>query len=384
MAFYLAFKEIWRNRGRYFLISLVIALITTLVLFIAALAEGLGLGNREYIEKLNAELLLYQKGVDFSIPSSRLAQSKLNDVQRVEGVADVGSIGFAATSIILPGQEAINASLIGVEPGRPGEPSAFEGKPLQSKRGKEALIDRFVARDTGLTVGDTIIIKTIQGTEEKLHNLRIVGISDGRRYSIQPSIVVPYLTWEEIRPRASADVTAVTDLIFNVIAVKLADPASTEMMIARIQQQVSDVEAATLKTAYENTPGYSAQQSTLSTQRTFTLLIGILVIGGFFQIQTLQKVAQIGVLKAIGASNLTIAIATMTQIIAVTFLGVLIGSLGTLGLSLALTSVTAINFTPTAVVTAIAILLLIGPIGGLVSIRYLLKIEPLTALGLAS
>jgi putative ABC transport system permease protein len=33
---------------------------------------------------------------------------------------------------------------------------------------------------------------------------------------------------------------------------------------------------------------------------------------------------------------------------------------------------------------AIGSLLLIGPIGGLVSVRYSLKVEPLTALGLAS
>jgi hypothetical protein len=49
MAFYLAFKEIWYNRSRYLLIGLIVALITTLVLFIAALAEGLGSGNREYL-----------------------------------------------------------------------------------------------------------------------------------------------------------------------------------------------------------------------------------------------------------------------------------------------------------------------------------------------
>jgi putative ABC transport system permease protein len=46
MGFYLAVKELWRNRGRFVLISLVIALITTLVLFIAALAEGLADSNR--------------------------------------------------------------------------------------------------------------------------------------------------------------------------------------------------------------------------------------------------------------------------------------------------------------------------------------------------
>ena len=42
MAFYLALKEVWRNRGRFFLFSLVIALITTLVLFIAALIRRSG------------------------------------------------------------------------------------------------------------------------------------------------------------------------------------------------------------------------------------------------------------------------------------------------------------------------------------------------------
>ncbi len=46
MAFYLSFKEIWHSKGRYLLIAMIVALITTLVLFIAAFSEGLGSGNR--------------------------------------------------------------------------------------------------------------------------------------------------------------------------------------------------------------------------------------------------------------------------------------------------------------------------------------------------
>jgi putative ABC transport system permease protein len=42
-----------------------------------------------------------------------------------------------------------------------------------------------------------------------------------------------------------------------------------------------------------------------------------------------------------------------------------------------------IIFSPAAVSAAVVSLLLIGPIGGLVSVRYSLKVEPLTALGLA-
>ena len=89
MAFYLAFKEVWRNKGRFFLFSLVISLITTLVLFIAALSEGLALSNKEYLEKLNAELLVFQKDVELSANTSRIGRSKLNDIQRVEGIEEV-------------------------------------------------------------------------------------------------------------------------------------------------------------------------------------------------------------------------------------------------------------------------------------------------------
>jgi putative ABC transport system permease protein len=212
----------------------------------------------------------------------------------------------------------------------------------------------------------------------------VIGITDSRRYAIQPSIFVPILAWDEIRPKAQVENDSTQESIFNVVAVKLEDPASIEMMAQRIEQQVSQLEAADLKTAYENTPGYGPQQSTLSTQRTFTLLIGVLVIGGFFQIQTLQKVALIGVMKAIGVSNIMVLIAAVVQIITVTLLGIALGSLGTVGLAWALSSISAIVFTPSAVMTAIITLLLIGPIGGLVSIRILLRVEPLRALGLAS
>ena len=77
MATYLAFMEIWRNRSRFFLFSLVIALITTLVLFIAALAQGLSNANIEYLSKLDAQLIVFQKNVDLSASASQINRSIL-------------------------------------------------------------------------------------------------------------------------------------------------------------------------------------------------------------------------------------------------------------------------------------------------------------------
>jgi putative ABC transport system permease protein len=389
MAIYLGFKELWRNRGRFFLISLVIALITTLVLFIAALAQGLGAGNTEYLDKLNADLIVYQKNVDLSTASSRIDRGKLNNIRRVEGVKAVGPIGFSSVSIILEkAGNPLDVSLIGVEPGEPGEPPVLVGHGLKSTRGKEAIVDRNTALRTGLKTGDKFTIKSIQGSKEEFYTLTVVGVSDGRQYFIRPSIIVPFLTWDEIKPQPAIDDkqvnSASADLTSNVVAVQLENPGDWKAMARRLENQVSGVEAVDRKTAYQATPGYSAQQSTLDTQRNFALLIGLLVIGGFFQIQTLQKVAQIGMLKAIGTSNITIAAASVMQIVAVTVLGVAIGGLGTLALSLSLPPVIPVVFTPNSALVAITSLLLIGPIGGLVSIRHSLRVEPLTALGLAS
>jgi len=380
---HLAFREIWRNRGRFLLFSLVIALITVLILFIAALGQGLGAGNREYIEKLDAELLVYQDIARLSIAASRLERVTFQFIRSTEGVRDAGPISLAGVAIPMDGEaEDLNISLIGVTPGRPGEPPVVRGEGLRQRSADEAIIDRTVALMTGLRVGGTLTIRSAQGLEDEFYDLRVVGISDSRKYGLRPSVIVPCLTWDKIRPQATTGGGG--ELLCNLVAVQLDDPTQMEAMRRSLVAKVDDVEIVDLKTAYENTPGYTEQQSTLNTQNSFALLIGGLVIGGFFQIQTLQKVAQIGMLKAIGAPNSTIALATMIQIVVITLLGVLIGGLATFGLSLSFPPGIPIVFSADSTAMALASIMLIGPLGGLVSIRYSLRVEPLIALGLNS
>jgi putative ABC transport system permease protein len=383
-AIHLALKEIWRNRGRFLLFSLVVALITVLILFVAALGEGLGSGNREYLEKLDAELIAYQDTARLSIASSRIGCEKRREIGRVEGVRDVGSIGFASVSVPMGGEaEPTDISLIGVEPGKPGEPPVVRGSGLVRRSADEAIIDRTVALMTKLRVGDRLTIRSTQGNEDQFYDLEVVGISDGRKYGLRPSVTVPIVTWDGIRPKAVKG-PGEEEPACNVVAVQLANPTQLEAMRQLLQAQVSGIEVVDRKTAYENTPGYTEQQSTLNTQNGFALLIGVLVIGGFFQIQTLQKVPQIGMLKAIGTPNTIVAIAVLIQIVAVTLLGVLIGSLATLGLAFSFPANIPIVFEPRSGTMAVASILFMGPIGGLVSIRSSLRVEPLIALGLSS
>src|SRR5512146_2132588 len=162
MPFYLAFKEVWRNRGRFFLFSLVIALITTLVLFIAALAQGLAAANKEYLSKLDAELVVFQKNVDTSIAASRIGRSKLNGIRRVQGVKAIGSIGFSSGALVFPDRPKLNVSLVG---GQPGQPAALSGRNLTTANASEVVLDGSIATRAGVRIGDLITIQTIQGTE---------------------------------------------------------------------------------------------------------------------------------------------------------------------------------------------------------------------------
>jgi putative ABC transport system permease protein len=383
MAFYLAIKEIMRNRGRYMLIAGIVALITMLVLFIAALSEGLAAAHREYIQKLNGGLLVDQSGTELSIAASRIGRSRMSELRRVEGVADVGQVGFASGKVPqADGKGELDVALIGVEPGKPGDPKVIEGQQMVRANSNDVVVDTGVTKRLGLGIGDVIRVKVTQGTEEKSFDLNIVGVTDRRQYYFEPAVFVPLVTWDKIRPQATES-NAQGELVSNIAVVKLTDPNDTQAMAKKIEDAVTKIDVVDRKTAWEATPGYAAQQSTLNTQSFFTFFIGILVVGGFFQIQTLQKVAQIGMLKAIGASNFTVGLSAICQIVTTNAIGVAIGAVGTILLVSNFPESVPIMLTGQATGTAVISLMLIGPIGGIVSVFALLRVEPLTALGLA-
>lgn len=382
LSIYLAIKEVARNRGRFLLVSLVIALITLLVLFIAALGEGLANSNRQYLSNLDADMLVFLEKADFVIPSSRVDKTLARTIRRVDGVKSAGIIAASGTAILLPDDEVLKVSILGVEPGTPGAPAVIEGENLQSELAAEVLIDKNVALRSGIKVGDRITIRSTQGTEDEFYELKVIGMTDGNLYQFAPSIFVTFSNWDKMRTKSDTELGRESTTV-NVIAVKTAPGYSFDTVKTNILARVTNVEIADIPTAIQNVPGYSAQQSTVNTQAIFTLLIGILVIGGFFQIQVLQKVPQIGVMKAIGASNGVVGWASVIQIMVVTAFGVGIGGGLAYVFSLTFPPTVPIVFNGQASLIAVIALLLIGPLGGLVSIIYAVRIEPLKALRLS-
>jgi putative ABC transport system permease protein len=392
LAAWLAIQEMRRNVWRFLSISAVIALITVLILFLSGLGEGLALGNRQYVAGVDADLLVYQRTADLQISASQFDRSAVASVRRVEGVDDVGAIAFSSTVVEPLGrsrgagpdadaESGLRVSLIGVEPGRPGAPNVLRGAGFTSGSGNEVVLGRQAALRSGAEVGDVVTVRSTQGAVDERYDLRVVGVTSGQQYQIAPSILVPLVTYDRVRPKAEPGVDPRT-LLFNVIAVRGARGVERDGLAARIEREARSVRAVDLRTAYENIPGYEAQQSTVETQTGFTLVIGVLVVGGFFQIQTLQKLGQIGMLKAIGASNALVALATVLQIVFTNLIGVALGGVGTAALAASFPATVPIVFQLGNVGLAVGGLLVIGPLGGLVALRAALNVEPLTALGL--
>jgi putative ABC transport system permease protein len=324
-----------RNKFRFSAVIMIISLISLLVLLLVAMAEGLAVSSKQYIENIDAELILFRDDVDISIPASFLGRSKLNDIKRVEGVTTVGPIGFSTASILLnrgAGSENLDVTLIGVEPGMPGAPPVFDGVELSHDLVEEVIIDRHVLDKVNIPLGSTLDLKVLQGTEEKIYSLRVIGYTEGQKYLFLPSIFVPLRVWDKIKPQEKPDQGG-PDLIFNVAAVKLENPDAWPEMIEVIERQVNRVEVTDPVSTYEATQGYKDMQTIVNTEQNFILLVALLVIGGFFQIQTLQKVAQIGMLKAIGASNRLIALTLTVQVVLTSTIGMIMGGFLVWGLT---------------------------------------------------
>jgi len=309
-------------------------------------------------------------------------RSTARAIRRVEGVADAGGIATSSAAILLADGKTLKVSLLGVEPGRPGDPAVTQGHALAGDEAKEAVVDLNILQRSDVKVGDLITLRVTQGTKDQLYKLRVVGATDGQLYTFQPSIFVPYGTWDRVRTKSDAELNQPSSTV-NVVAVRMAAGISQTELKQRLTNQVTGIEIADIPTAVANVPGFSAQQSTVQTQAVFTLLIGVLVIGGFFQIQILQKVPQIGVLKAIGADNFLVGAAAVLQIIITTVIGVALGGSLAFLFSLSFPPTVPIIFNGANSAIAIVALLLIGPVGGLVSIFYAVKIEPLKALRLS-
>lgn len=357
--------EVWRRKVQFVLIALIVTLISYLVLMINGLGVGLNEQAGRALKNFDADAIAYSDAAGLSVIRSELGEEQVERIAAESGADEATPLGYVAANYRTADGEIESAAFLGYDPGTFGEPNVVDGDPLTEDDVDGLLADSSLLRRANLEIGDTITI-SLRLTEREF---RIVGEIDEGAFFFQPSVYVLRSTWQELKYGEGGGPAA------SIVLLKGDDlPGS----------RGEGWEAVSKDTAFANIEGVSGQQSTVEALRAFGYIIGGLVIGVFFYVLTLQKIGQIGVMKAVGASTFFLFRQVVIQVMVIAIAGVAIAvplAWFTNELLQQSPNAVPIAFTTNTFVTTSVLLVVMALIGALFSGRQVAKVDPIIALG---
>jgi putative ABC transport system permease protein len=166
----------------------------------------------------------------------------------------------------------------------------------------------------------------------------------------------------------------------SVIALQL-DPSLDAEAIRAIDEELGTSTLKKVDQAYRASTGYLEEVRSVSMIQYSLILIAAVVIGAFFAIWTIQRTQEIGLVKALGASNTYLLKDSLGQALLLLGSGTLIGMLGALWLGQFLMETgRPFMYVPGTVMAAVISLLVAGLVGGALSIRRITAVDPMIAL----
>lgn len=359
----LATVEIRRASLRFGLLTGAVALLVFLILLLTTLSNALVSSLVGALEGLRADGIVYAVTAQDNIAGSRMDPGVVADVAAVPGVVDASAVGTLTASGAAAGAET-ELQVFGFTPGRPGEPTALsEGRLPDADR--EAAVD-----GGGVQIGDTVEVGGVE--------LNVVGLLRGAQFNALPTAYVTLTDYDRIVTALNPGLPFVP---INAVAFTVGPDTESAVVADAITGAVPDVVGYTLSDAVALIPGIESIGQSFGILVGLTFIIGIVVIGFFFLILTVQKMRTFTLLRAVGASTGRLASAVAVQIVVV----VLVASLVALGLtSLALRGIQTgipVALNPSTVITTIVAVLAFSLLAGLLSIRRIARIDPASAVG---
>lgn len=360
---FLAWNEITRSKLRYALIISVMFLISYLVFFLTGLAYGLAEDNRTAVDKWQADGIVLSDESNTNINMSMIQLKSMDEVEAKEKA----TLGQTAAVIQLDKKntEKINASFFGINKDEFLMPNIIEGKPFTNDN--ETVVDNSLKKENGIKLGDTI---KLAGNDKKL---KVVGFTDNAKFNVAPVLYVTTNAFQQIRFEKSdtSKNTRVNAIVFrakegNLKNVHLKEDSLTRYSITKFINEL---------------PGYNAQVLTFGFMIGFLIVIAAIVIGIFIYVLTMQKATIFGIMKAQGISGFYIAVSVIVQTFVLAVLGITLGLLGTVGTSFVLPTAVPFQANWLFFLSIGGIMLVIAVLGALFSVRTIIKIDPLKAIG---
>ncbi len=286
--FRLALGNLTQNTTRLLLSVGGLGLALTLVLFFGAVIDGATNRITVYIDRAGADVWVSQAGVQtMHMTASALPASVTAQVSAVPGVQEAVPILYATDTIQAKGNEYI-AYVFGVPDG------AALGRPFNVVDGAampgpgEIIIDRTIADEAGLRVGDRVMVL---GQE-----LKIAGLMSG---TATISSSVSFVRMDDFA-RARSGGQAI-----SFVLVKVAPGESPAAVAARIGASVDGVTTQTRQQfAHEERKLVKDMTAdVLNVMNDAGFLTGLAVVALTVYIATIARSREYGVLKAMGIRN---------------------------------------------------------------------------------
>jgi len=206
----------------------------------------------------------------------------------------------------------------------------------------------------------------------------VVGLLRGAQFNAIPTMYVDFDTYET----AFADTNPGLPFVpINAVAFDVTEGSDPEQVASAITATVPDVTGYTRAQAVSLIPGIESISQSFGILVGLTFVIGIVVIGFFFLILTVQKLKPFTLLRAIGTSTGRLAATVALQITLV----VLIASAIAVGLTLlavqGLNTGLPVTIEPSLIIGVVVSVLVFSLLAGLLSIRRIARIDPATAVG---
>ncbi|MGC0314515.1 ABC transporter permease [Kitasatospora acidiphila] len=353
---FVALRDIQFARGRFALMGTVVALITTLVVFLYGLTGGLASAASSTVARLPADRIVFGSppgaAPTVSFSSSTVTPDQQTGWAAAPGVRSAAGIGLAMTRLTGT-SSATSVSVLGA-------PSALL-PPLTSGTAPtdgQVAVGADIAASSHLTVGQQVRVGA--------RTLTIAAITADRSYAHAPTIWTTLATWQAVTGQSQP----------TALAVSLA-PGSDPSAVDRAQ----NTKAVTLDDAVTGIDGYSAEQGSLQLIQGFLFAVSALVVGAFFTVWTVQRKPDIAILKAVGAGSGYLVRDALAQAAAVLLGGALLGgAAGAVG-GVVATAAVPFDLSAASVAVPVAVMVLLGLLGAALAVRRITAVDPLTALG---
>lgn len=359
---YLALRDLKSARGRFALVGTVIALVALLSGLLSGLANGLVDAGISGLRRLPLDHLVFSPGAKGNFSRSILGPTQLTAWTDELG-ADAAPLGVSFFNARTDGGTAFDIAMFATTP------ESFLARDAQAADAlrQPGLVLSDELRSTGLQVGDMV---TIVGPQVKLP---VLGFSYAGSYGHVPIAFSSLDTWSGLVYGDQGRHQ------FSAIAVR--DPGGVDL--AALAQR-SGTEVMTKTAAFEGSPGFSAETATMTLIRSFLVVISALVVGAFFTVWTVQRTAQIGLMKALGASTRYVIRDSVGQlaivVVSATAVGIGVSAL----LGLAVGGSVPFRLTATSLVATGAVLVAAGLVGSLIALRRIDAVDPAIALSTAA